>query len=219
MSNTANTAKWIGTLLLHAPVYLVTSYVMRSLVGGSYSLLVKAGANLPPTLVLRHYLFVSILDGFLAGLLGVFTVRAMMLLLTRIRVASGSAWKRPQAWTWVISTCWFAFGILAWAATHTQHSVLATSPGLRFSDPITVFFGSECDLSTVPLSRSAFDACMGQLTYTNPWLGTFGYSAAAFIPAGWSNRLKNSTDSAQHLEASTDEQGPVQQPQLGEVLK
>jgi hypothetical protein len=215
----SSTAKWIGMLLLQIPVYLVTSYVMRSLAGGSYNLLIKAGANLPPNLLLQHFLFVAIADGLLAGLLGVLTIRAMLLLPNRIRAVEGPAWKRPQVWTWTISTCWFAFGIFVWIAANAHPSVLVTSSGLRLSDFIAAFFGRGCDLSAPKIDLSVVQTCMNQISYTHLWLGTIGYSAAAFVPAGWSNRLKNSTDSAEQLAASTEGQSPVQQAQPGEALK
>jgi hypothetical protein len=213
MTDATSKAKWVGILALHIPLYLVTSYVMRSLLGGSYGLLVKAGATLPPNLLLQHFLVVGILDGFLAGLIGLLAVRAMMLLPIRLHEARGPAWKRPQAWTWTIATCWFAFGIFVWVAANAHPSVLATSSGLRFSDFIAVFFGRGCDLSAQKIDLSVVQTCMNQLSYTHLWLGTIGYSAAAFIPAGWFRHPKNFPDSTKGLGTSTEAQS-----RPGEVL-
>ena len=209
MSSAANKAKWIGMLLIHLLLYLVTSYVMRSLLGGGYRLLIKAGANLPSNLLLQHFLVVGLVDGFLAGLMGVATVRAMLLLPTRLPVSNGPSWKRPQAWTWTVPTCWFVFGIRAMAGARS--SVLATPSGWWFSDVISVLFGRGCDLS---IDSSVFQGCTTQLSFTLPWMGTIGYSAAAFIPAGWTSRLHNSVDSEEELEASNE----AQQSEPGEVL-
>ena len=206
MSGAANRAKWVGMLLLHIPLYLVTSYVMRQLVGSFYGVTVKAGANLPPNFLLQHFLLTGFIDGFLAGLVGVFVLRATLLLPSRVRAADGPAWKHPQAWTWIIATVWFLFGILKWIAANSNRSVLAPSSGPRLLDVISVFFGRGCDLSAAKLDRSVFDACLLQLSCTHPWLGTIGYSAAAFIPVEWINRLKRSGQSAEELEISTQEQ-------------
>src|ERR1700756_445215 len=125
------TAKWIGTLLLHVPLYLATSYVIRQLLKMCYTMIIKAGGDLPPMLLVQHFLMVSIVAGFLAGLLGVSTIRATLLLPIEFRPPIEPAWKRPQAWTWVLSTCWFTFGLLAWTiATNTHRSVLASGPSL-----------------------------------------------------------------------------------------
>lgn len=207
MKQQVGIVKWTGMLLLQIPLYLVTSYVMRQLLGSCYGLLIKAGANLPANLLLQHFLFVAIVDGFLAGLLGVMTIRAMMLLPTRLNVALGSMWQRPQVWTWTVATCWFAFGLSVWIAANMHPSLLATSSGLKFSDAITVFFGRGCDLSDLDVDRSVFRACMTQLSYTHPWLGTIGYSAAAFVPVRWIGLPKNSQNSAEELAAYNEEQG------------
>jgi hypothetical protein len=213
MSGATDKAKWVGMLLLYIPLYLVTSYVMRSLLGGGYRLLVKAGANLPPNLLLQHFLFVAIIDGFLAGLLGVLTIRTMLLLPIRFRAVDGPAWKRPQAWTWIIGSCWFAFGIFVWIAANAHPSVLATSSGLGLSDFVPVFFGRGCDLSAPKIDLSVVRTCMNQISYTHLWLGTIGYSVAAFVPVGWTNRLRNSPDSTEGLETSSKAQS-----QPGEAL-
>jgi hypothetical protein len=219
MSSAASKAKWVGMLLLQVPVYLVTSYAMRSLLGGSYRLLVKAGANLQPNFLLQHFLFVGLIGGFLAGLLGLLTMRAMLLVRvrTRARAANVPAWKKPQAWTWVISTCWLALGIFAWIAANTHPSALATSSDLSFSGVISVFFGRGCDLSGQTFDRSVLQGCMTQLSYTHPWLGTIGYSAAAFVPTRWTN-TKNSSDFAEKIEPPDEEQSQEQQPRPGDVF-
>ena len=219
MKKQVSAAKWMGMLLLQIPVYLVTSNLMRSLIGGCYRLLIKADANMPPQLLLQHFLLVSMLDGFLAGVLGVAVFRAIILLPIRIQIASGPGWKRPQAWIWAISTCWLAFGILIWVATNSHRSVLATSRGIGFPDAIRVFFGTGCYLPAANLTQSVLGSCMTQLSYTHPWLGTIGYSAAAFIPAAWFNRLHNPSVSAEQLEVATDKQRPEQQTQPGEVSR
>jgi len=211
MKGQAGKAKWIGMLLLQIPLYMVTSYFMRRMVGIGYGLLVKAGANLSPNLLLRHFLLVSLFDGFLAGLAGVFLFRAMLLLPKRVQVTSKPVWQRPQAWTWVISTCWLAFGIFNWAASNSSPSVLGFAPSLGFSDVVTVFLVRGCDLLAASLNRSVMDRCETQILYTFPWLGTVGYSVAAFIPTGWTNR--NALDSAD-LEAPAEEQNEKQQSRL-----
>ncbi|HEX5235699.1 MAG TPA: hypothetical protein VFW25_10260 [Silvibacterium sp.] len=209
MSSTASKAKWIGILLLHLPLYLVTSYVMRSLLGSGFRLLIKAGANLAPNLLLQHFLVVGLICGFLAGLMGIVTVRAMLLLPIGVPALNGPAWKRPQVWTWTISSCWFVFGI--WAMAGARPSVLAAPSGWWFSDVIKVIFGRGCDLS---IDLSVFQGCMTQLSFTLPWMGTIGYSAAVLIPAEWISRLHNSVNGTEGLEASNErrQSGP------GEVL-
>lgn len=209
MKQQVSALKWIGKLLLHLPLYLVTSYVMRSLLEGTYRFLMKAEANRSPNLLLRHFLVVGLIDGFLAGLMGVAVVRAMLLLPTRLSVSNGPAWKRPQAWTWAVSTCWLVFGI--WAMAGTGPSVLSTPSDGWFFDMIAVFFGRGCELS---IDSSVFQGCTTQLSFTLPWMGTVGYSAAAFIPAGWISRLHNSDDTAEDHNASNG----AQQSEPGELL-
>lgn len=46
---------------------------------------------------------------------------------------------------------------------------------------------------------------MTQTSFTYPWLGTIGYSAAALIPVGWKNRLYNSPDLAEESEGFLEE--------------
>jgi hypothetical protein len=206
MSGATEKAKWVGMRLLHIPLYLVTSYVMRSLLGGGYRLLVKAGANLPPNFLLQHFLFVAIIDGFLAGLLGGLTIRTMLLLPISLRAIDGPALTRPQAWTWILGSCWFAWGLFVWIASNAHPSVLATSSDLSFSRVIRTVFGSGCDLSVPNIDNSFLLGCMTQLAYTHPWLGTISYSVAAFVPVGWTNRLRNSPDSTEGLETSSEVQ-------------
>ena len=181
MSGRANVAWWTCKWLLQIPAYLVTSYVIRSLIGGLYKSLIRAGANLPPNLLLWHMLWVSIVDGFLAGLIGLFVVRAMLLLPNPTALPTGPAWRRPQAWTWILPTCWFALGVFAWLTDHVHPSVLASSSGLEASDFVTAFFGAGCNLTGGNFSSWTLRGCMTQMSYTHPWLGTIGYSAAAFV--------------------------------------
>jgi len=218
VSGAASKAKWIGMLLLQIPLYLVTSYVMQSLLGGGYRLLLKAGANLPPNLLLRHFLFVAIVDGFLAGLLGAQTVRAILLHPNRVRAVEGPVWKRPQAWTWTLGTCWFAFGVFVWIAANAHPSVLTNSSGLGFSDFIAAFFGRGCDLSAPKIDLSVVQTCMNQISYTHLWLGTIGYSAAAFVPVGRTKLLKNSSPMAEEFNDSTEKPKQAQPSRAGEVL-
>ena len=206
MTQQVSKARWFGVLLLQIPLYLITSYVMRSLLGGSYRLLIKAGATLPPNLLLQHFLFVGLIGGFLAGLLGLLAIRIMLLLPTGTQAPNGPAWRRPQAWAWVISTCWFAFGIFVWSVAHAQRSVLTTSSSIKFADLIAAFFGRGCDLSAPKIDLSVVQTCMNQISYTHPWLGTIGYSAAAFVPVGWTNDLNSSPDSVEELEVATEAQ-------------
>lgn len=218
MREQVSTAKWIGMFLLQVPLYVFTSYIIRQLLGSAYGVIVKAGANLSPNLLRQHFLIVGLLGGFLAGMVGVLVLRATLLLPTRFEAVNGPAWKRPQAWTWVIGTVWFAVGIVIWIVANSNHSVLSASSGLDLPDIISVFFGRECDLSAAKLDRSVFDACLLQLSCTHPWLGTIGYSAAAFVPVGWTKGLKNSLDAPEKAHASSVEQGEEQQSRSGEVL-
>lgn len=209
MKQRGSALKWSGKLLLHLPLYLVTSYVMRSLLVGTYRFLMKAEANQSPNLLMQHFLVVGLIDGFLAGLIGVAVVRAMLLLPTRLPVSNGPAWKRPQAWTWAVSICWFIFGI--WSMAGARSNVLATPSGQWLFDDIAVFFGRGCDSS---INSSGFQGCTAQFSFTLPWVGTTGYSAAAFIPAGWTSRLHNSADTAEDRDASDG----AQQSEPGELL-
>lgn len=185
MSRTSEAAKWIGKLLLQVPIYLVASYLVRQLLGSSYRLLIKAGSVLPPNLLLQHFLIVSLLDGFLAGLLGLLVLRATFLLPFRTRGGNESVLKKPQTWTWILFTGWFMLGILKWVAESTHHSVLTASSGVTFSGAIEAFFGSGCQLIGADIRQMVFSDCMDQLNFTHPWLGTIGYSAAALVPSRW----------------------------------
>jgi|HubBroStandDraft_5_1064220.scaffolds.fasta_scaffold466691_1 hypothetical protein len=190
MSRASKAAKWTGKLLLQVPIYLVTSYLVRQLLGGCYGLLIKAGSVLPPNLLFQHFLIVSLLDGFLAGLLGLLVLRATFLLPFRMQGGNESALKKPQAWTWILFTGWLMLGILKWIAKNTHQSVLAASSGVTFSGVIQAFFGSGCQLLGTDIHQMIFSDCMNQLNFTHLWLGTIGYSAAALTPSGWVRLLR-----------------------------
>jgi hypothetical protein len=187
----ANAAKWMGKWLLQIPAYWVTSYATGMLVAGCYNLLMRIGANLPPRLLLQHFLWRALLDGFLAGLVGLVIFRAMMLLPAKSARVHGPAWKRPQAWTWVIPTFWLAYGMLAWYGNHARFSVLG-SVGPTRPDLIAAFFGDGCSIAGSSVGISTIIYCMPQITFAHPWLGTLGYSAAAFIPSDWFAKLRGS---------------------------
>ncbi len=192
MISGANAAKWTGKWLLQIPVYLVTSYVMRTLIGGGYRLLIRAGANLPPNLLLRHLLWVALAGGFLAGLLGMVLFRATLLLPLKLTPRSGSAWSRPQTWTWALPTFWLGFGMMAWLGHHAQHTILAESTSGGASGLLAAFFGSGCSIPAVNYGYAFLHDCMNQITFTHPWVGTVGYSAATFVPANWFDQLRGS---------------------------
>lgn len=213
-SQRASAAKWFGKWLLQIPVYLVTSYLIRTLIGSCYRLLMKAGASLPSNFLLEHFLTVAVVAGFLAGLIGVVVFRAALLLPQKARAIPGPAWKKPQAWTWVLPTCWLLFGFVVWAAGHAHHSVLMTSEGITNSGLIGAFFGDGCYLPLVARSQWVFQTCMTQLTYTHPFVGSLAYSAAAFLPADWLIRIQQTDRSGLESEPSIDitkhdEQGQV----------
>lgn len=181
MKQRVDVLKWTGIWLFQIPIYLVTSYVIRSFIGGVYTLIVKAGANLPPNFLLWHMLWVSLLDGFLAGLIGLAVVRAMLLLRKRTAPAISAPWARPQAWTWVLPTCWLVVGVCEWLNGHVHHSVLSSSSSVTFSDVAVAFFGSGCELRGSDFSANSLQGCFTQMSYTHPWLGTIAYSAATFV--------------------------------------
>jgi hypothetical protein len=195
MSRASEAPKWTGMLLLQVPIYLVTSYLVRQLLGSIYRLLIKAGSVLPPNLLLQHFLIVSLLDGFLAGLLGLLVLRATFLLSFRIQGSNESALKKPQTWTWILFTGWFMLGILKWIARNTHQSVLTASSSVTFSGAIEAFFGSGCQLMGADIRQMVFSDCMNQLNFTHPWLGTIGYSAAALVPSRWLRPLNKQPES------------------------
>jgi len=192
MTSGTNAAKWIGKWLLQIPVYLVTSYATGMLVASCYNLFVKAGANLPPRLLLQHFLWRALLDGFLAGLVGLAIFRAMLLLPFKSAPIGGPAWKRPQAWTWLLPTCWLALGMMTWSGNHIHRSVLATSESGNGLGLLDAFFGSGCSIPATVHGYAFLFSCMTQIEFTHPWLGTIGYSAAAFVPSDWFGKLRGS---------------------------
>jgi hypothetical protein len=208
-----STARWIGKWLLQIPVYLVTSYLIQTLIGSCYRLCIKAGASLAPNYLLEHFLIVGTVGGFLAGLVGIVVFRASLLLPQKVQVSTGPAWKKPQAWTWVLPTCWLMFGFLALAGNHAHHSVLMTSGGRTSSGLIGAFFGDACYFPLVTRSQWVLQTCATQLTYTHPFLGTLAYSAAAFVPANWLLRVQPPDASAHESEpsdiAEQDEHGQI----------
>ena len=192
MTGAVGAAKWVGVWLLQLPLYLATSYLMRELIGNSYRLLIKAGANLRPNFLLQHFLWISLIGGFLAGLIGLQLLRAALLILPpRTSPVTNAPWRRPQAWTWVIPTLCLAYGVSAWFGDHTRYSVLGSLGGTR-PDVFAAFFGDGCHLASSNVGISIIIYCMPQITFTHPWLGTIGYSAAAFVPSDWFGRLRGS---------------------------
>jgi hypothetical protein len=181
-------AKWTGKLLLHLPVYLVTSYCVRYLIGGTFRLLIKAGANLPPQLLFRHFLILSFVGGWLAGVLGLVLLRAMFLLPIQLNIASATGWKNPKAWTRLLPTIVLATELVSWLGA--QRSVLASS-GVSFPH-FSTFFGDGCDLRYGPT-----EVCLIQVGYTHAWVGTLGYSASPFLPQG---RQSNASEREARLE-------------------
>jgi hypothetical protein len=180
--------KWLGLWLLQIPLYLVTSFLVRTLIGIAYKSLIRAGSNLPLNFLLEHFLWVGLAGGFIAGLIGLQLLRAAFLMLPGDNCSVIEiAWKQPQTWTWILPTCWLALGVSAWLGDHASHSVLASSTGFNSSGIWSVFFGSACSLSGIYVS--SIQQCMPQLTFSHPWLGSIGYSAAAFLPGGGSSRL------------------------------
>lgn len=203
-------AKWIGKWLLQVPVYLVTSFVVRQLIGSCYQLLVKAGANMPPNFLLQHFLWVGFIAGFIGGVVGMVGFCAMLLLPVQFEPASARVWERPQAWTWVFGTLWLAFGVMSWLGNHAPHSVLMTS-GAAVPGIFDVFFGSGC---LIPARYSDYGFvldCMKQITFTHPWMGTLGYSGAAFVPVGWLGPFRRSSFLAKQIpERELPEEGEAE---------
>ena len=199
-------AKWTGKLLLQIPVYAVTSYIARQLIGTVYNLLIKSGAALPPALLQQHFLILSFIGGLLAGFLGLLTLKALLLLPFHSEHVYVTPWKRPQCWTWSIFTCIFILGILRWLAKNA--SVLSTNSDISLAGFIDAFFGSGCQLNSADIRQMTLNDCMNQITFTHPWLGTIGYSAATFIPHGWLNFLHRQPPSEPDLvmENKIDEQ-------------
>jgi hypothetical protein len=193
MSIGMNAVKWAGKWVLQLPAYFVTSYAVRTLMGSCYRILIRGGANLPPNFLLQHFLWVALVGGFVAGLAGLLLFRAMLLLPMNMNPVSGSVWKRPQAWTWILPTCVLAFGMMAWFGGQTHHSVLASSTVTGRASILGAFFGSGCSIPATIHDYGFFNDCMNQITFTHPWLGTLGYSAAAFLPSDWFGKLRHKT--------------------------
>jgi len=168
------TGIWTGKLLLHLLAYAVLSYIVRYVIGGSFKLSIKAGANVPPQLLFQHFLIVAFIGGLLAGVVGLAVLRAIFLLPSKLNIASTTGWKNPKAWTWLIPTIALAVGVAGWIGS--QSSVLASS-AVSFSSFFATFFGNACDLRYGPQ-----EACLTQISYTHAWVGTIGYSASAFLP-------------------------------------
>jgi hypothetical protein len=206
MSSVASKAKWTGKLLLHLPGYMVLSYCCARLIGGAFTLLIKAGATLPPQLLLQHFLVVNFAAGLLAGILGIELFRAMVLLPFRPKMVSVTGWKNPKAWTWIIPTLVLAVEIASWV--RAQRSVLASS-GVSFSSFFAVFFGDACNLQYGPS-----EACLTQVSYTHAWLGTLGYSASAFLP-----QIGQPKDSDQEVKLEQSELNPELSSRPGETLQ
>ncbi|HTV14943.1 MAG TPA: hypothetical protein VME68_09520 [Acidobacteriaceae bacterium] len=175
-------AKWVGKWILQIPIYLVTSYVIQVLIGSCYRLLVKAGADVPPNFLMEHFLWVALIGGFIAGVVGIVVFQAMLLLPIHFVSDYDSPWKRPQAWTWVLPSCWMVFGIIAWFGSRGHHSVLDVYGGVHGPSMLATFFGSGCSLGSDDFHAIVLGSCMKQTTFTHPWLGTLGFSAAAFFP-------------------------------------
>ena len=156
-----------------------------------YGLLIRGSVNLPTNFLLQHFLWVGAIGGFVAGLIGLQLIRAALLILPADKArVTVSPWKRPQVWTWVLPTGWLAFGMFTWAGNHLQRTALANSPGFRPADMIAAFFGAGCYMGTESFRGLVMGSCMTQITYTHPWLGTIGYSAAALVPPGYLARLR-----------------------------
>lgn len=215
MSSGGTVAKWIVKWLLQIPVYLVTSYLIRTLIGSCYRLLVRAGASLPPNYLLEHFLVVGAVGGLLAGFAGLAVFRAAMLLPQKPLVSSGPSWKRPQVWTWVLPFCIFLFGVMSWVADHAHHSVLAGSGGVGTSTVFSVFFGSGCYLPNLRANQWVYWNCMQQLSFTHAFVGTLAYSASAMIPSDWLIRFcrlgpaSNECDPTVEESSKQDEHGQV----------
>lgn len=191
MKNAGGAARWAGLWLLQLPLYLLTSYVIRELIRNSYRLLIRAGANLSPNFLLQHFLWVSLAGGFFAGLIGLqFLYTALLILPLHANPVTNVPWKRPQAWTWTIPSLWLAYGISAWFGNHARYSVLGSLGATRL-DVFAAFFGDGCHLAGSNVGISIIIYCMPQVTFTHPWLGAIGYSAAAFVPSNWMKRLRS----------------------------
>ena len=191
MSVTSDRLKWIGIWLLQLPAYMILSYVMRWIIGAFYNLCIRAGAQLPSGFLLQHLLRVGMIGGFLAGLVG-YAVVSAMLFLPRRRAVTGDPLSRPQAWTWVLPTCWMLLGVLEWVTGSAHPSVLASS-GVSISNIVETFFGRACSLGGSTWDVNIISSCMQQITYSHFWLGTIGYSAAAFVSPTWIQVFKKRT--------------------------
>jgi hypothetical protein len=199
VKNAGGSAKWVGVWLLQLPLYLLTSYVIRELIGNSYRLLIRAGATLPPNLLLQHFLWIGVVGGFFAGLIGLQLLRATLLILPpHANAVTIAPWKRPQAWTWAIPSLWLAYGVFAWLGNHARYSVLS-SLGTTRPDAFAAFFGDGCHLAGSNVGISIIIYCMPQLTFTHPWLGSIGYSAAAFVPSDWFGQLRRRPPMTENL--------------------
>lgn len=209
--------QWVGLWLLQIPLYLLTSYLVRSLMESCYRLLIRGNATLSANFLLQHFLWVGAIGGFIAGLIGLQLLRAVLLVLPADKAQVVIApRRRPQAWTWVLSTGWLAFGMFSWCEGHLQHSVLGHSPGFHAVDIIAAFFGSGCYLGADTFRGLVMGSCMTQITYTHPWLGTLAYSAAAFVPPGYLARFRkpplspDQPDAAEHAAAADSPEHALQ---------
>jgi hypothetical protein len=144
---------------------------------------------------------VGAVGGFLAGIAGIIVLRMALLLPQKPLAPKGPPWKSPQAWTWVLPLAFLLFGMSAWIGGHPHHSVISTSSGLNNSDLIAAFFGRGCNLTLVGANQWVFQTCMNQLTFTHPFVGTVGYSIAAFVPSGWFLRLRRGGSEGEQPEA------------------
>ncbi len=187
--------RWIGSLLLHTVIFLMTWLLVHRCVSATYFLSVKAGAQFSENLLGQHFLVVSLFSGLVTGLVGGRLLRALLLLADskEIHPSGIATWKRPQVWVFLLFTIYFGRVFLGWILQHRSHSVLAAHSSLNLANAVFAFFGNGCPawpaLTAANLNELLSTTCSDQIIYTMPWLAAVGYSLAGLIPREFWTRI------------------------------
>jgi len=187
--------RWIGSLLLHTVIFLMTWLLIYRCISATYFLSLKAGAQFSENLPGQHFLVVSLLSGLLAGLFGGRLLRALLLLAhsNEEQPSAISTWKRPQVWVFLLFTIYFGRVFLGWILQHRSDSVLAAHSSLNLGSAVFAFFGNGCPawpaLTAANLNELLSTTCSDQIIYTMPWIAAVGYSLAGLIPREFWTRI------------------------------
>jgi len=202
--------RWIGSLLLHIVIFLMTWLLIYRCISATYFLSLKAGAQFSENLLGQHFLVVSFFSGLLAGLVGGKLLKALLLLADskEIHPSGIPTWKRPQVWVFFLFTIYFGRVFLDWILKYRSHSVLATHSSPNLANATFAFFGNGCPawpaLTAANLNELLSTTCSDQIIYTMPWIAAVGYSLAGLIPREFWTRFARREQPA-HIDEIPDE--------------